>query len=263
VTADRLEKLQSTFSEFLMYGFYQDELLEQLASTSDQQSVQRLDVYRNGYFIRLEAALAHDFPACERILGRAEFVRHAGDYVVALPSISPSLRNLGHGFAGWLRAHAGAAIADLADIEWAVMQVFDGPDCVAADSTSMEQFAPEDWAMLRVALVPTLTLLSLTSNADDVWNDHQDEINLQSSVARSLAISRNDKFQPNLTVIDDHVFRVLYILNEEVSLAVVSESLADLIDVAEVPQLLAKVLLTAFAHDWVASVGQLKLEHLQ
>ena len=60
MTVPRLTRLQSEFCEFLMHGRGQDRLVEQLCAPDRQQSVQRLDVYRNGYFIRLEAALAHD-----------------------------------------------------------------------------------------------------------------------------------------------------------------------------------------------------------
>lgn len=254
MTVPRLTRLQSEFCEFLMYGRGQDRLVEQLRAPDRRQSVQRLDVYRNGYFIRLEAALAHDFPSCERILGRPEFARQAGDYVVALPSVSPSLRNLGHGFADWLRSHKGAAIADLADIEWAAMWVFDGPNSVPADSSAILAYAPEDWATLSVDFVPTLTLLSLTSNADEVWRDRRDKTKLKSASAKSLAISRNEKFQPSLTILNDRVFAVLHALSAESSLAAVSEHLAKTEDTDTVPQLLAKALLTAFAHDWVADV---------
>ncbi len=254
MTVPRLTRLQSEFCEFLMYGRGQDRLVEKLRAPDRQQSVQRLDVYRNGYFIRLETALAHDFPSCERILGRSEFARQAGDYVVALPSVSPSLRNLGNGFADWLRSHKGVAIADLADIEWAAMWVFDGPNSVPADSSAILAYAPEDWATLSVNLVPTLVLLSLASNADEVWRDRRAKTGLKSAAARSLAISRNEKFQPNLTILNDRVFAVLHALSAESSLAAVSEHLAKTKDMDAVPQLLAKALLTAFAHDWVADV---------
>ena len=245
-----------------MYGRGQDRLVEQLRAPNEQQSVKRLDVYRNGYFIRLEAALAHDFPSCERILGRPEFARQAGDYVVAIPSVSPSLRNLGDGFANWLRAYKGAAIADLADIEWAAMWVFDGPNSEPTDSSAILAYAPEDWATLSVDLVPTLVLLSLASNADEVWRDRRDKTRLKSAPARSLAISRNEKFQPSLAILNDRVFAVLHALSAESSLAAVSEHLAKTEDADTVPQLLAKALLTAFAHDWVADVQTSSMEHV-
>ncbi len=262
MTVLRLKQLQAEFCDFILHGRNQDQLAEQLCSPNEQESVQRLDVYRDAYFIRLEAALAHDFPVCERILGQTEFARQAGDYVVAQPSASPSLRNLGDGFAAWLQAHAAAAIADLADIEWAAMRVFDGPNSVPVDASAILTLAPEDWAALSVDLVPTLSLLSLTSNADEVWRDRRDETELKSAAAKSIAISRNEEFQPNLTVLDDSVFTVLQALGKESSLAAVSEHLATKEDAETVPQLLAKALLTAFAHNWVADVQTLKQEHV-
>jgi hypothetical protein len=261
VTVQRLKKLQSELCEFIVHGRNQDRLVEQLRSASREQSMRRLDVYRNAYFIRLEAALAHDFPSCERVLGRAEFARQAGNYVVAQPSVSPSLRNLGDGFADWLRVHAAAVLADLADIEWAAMRIFDGPNAVPVNSDAMQAFTAEEWETLRVNLVPTLTLLSLTSNADEVWCDESDEIELKSAIAKSIAISRNGEFQPILTILDASVFAVLRALGKESSLSAVSVQLATTEEMEAVPELLAKSLLTAFSHGWVAGISTMKQEH--
>ncbi len=262
MTVPQLKQLQLEIYDFMVHGRGQERLLKQLRSPDELQSVQRLDVYRNAYFIRLEAALAHDFPACERVLGTTEFARQAGDYVVAQPSTSPSLRDLGNGFADWLRAHADSAVADLADIEWAAMRVFDGPNAVPVDSSAMQAFVPEDWAMMSVDLVPTLSLLSLTSNADEVWRDRRNETELKSARPKSIAISRNEDFQPNLTALDDAVFEALSMLNKESSLDVVSGQLLTTVNVEEVPELLARVLLTAFAHGWVANVQSMYQEQV-
>lgn len=254
MTAPRLTQLQSALCDFILHGRNQDALLEQIATPDRQQAVLRLDVYRNAYFIRLEAALAHDFPACERVLGQADFARQAGDYVVTQPSTSPSLRDLGDGFADWLRAHCTDAIGDLADIEWAAMRVFDGPNTVPAEASVMQAFGPDAWPTLYVELVPTLSLLILSSNADAVWRDQRGATELESTAPKPIAISRNEVFQPNLVSLDEGVFAALDSLHEEPSLAAVGEQLASVHDAQAVPELLAKALLTAFAHGWVADV---------
>jgi len=255
VTISQLKKLQTDFGEFLMHGRYEDQIAAQLRSPSKRQAVQRLDIYRNGYFIRLEEALAHDFPISSLVVGQKAFGRVAGEYVLAHPSQYPSLRNLGHGFADWLRIRAGTAIADLADIEWAVMQVFDGPDCIPAKTNRMEAFTPNAWAKLNITLVPTLTLLSLTSNADRVWLERGEGRKLENASSRCVAISRGEQFRPILQDLDATSFAVLDALSKEPYLAVMSERLAKWHDSEKVPKLVAEALHIAFANNWVAAIS--------
>ncbi len=255
MTIPQLRKLQTDFCEFLMHGRHEDQIAAQLRSPSKRQAVQRLDIYRNGYFIRLEKALAHDFPATERTLGQNRFARLAGDYVLAHPSRYPSLRNIGHGFADWLLVHAGTAIADLADIEWAIMTVFDGPDCTAVELDRMDAFTPTSWANMCVTFVPTLTLLSLTSNADVVWRERGEGRKLEHASSRCVAISRGEQFRPILQDLDATSFTVLDALSKEPYLAVMSKGLAQLQDPDKIPDQIATALHIALANHWVAAVS--------
>ncbi len=255
MSASRLNDLQSIFCEFLLRGLHEDQIAAQLRSPSKQQAVPRLDIYRNGYYTRLEKALAHDFPVSERTLGQKRFARLAGNYVLAHPSRYPSLRNIGHGFAEWLLVHAGTTIADLAYIEWAIMTVFDGPDCTTVESDRMDAFTPTDWANVCVTLVPTLTLLSLTSNADDVWRERGEGRKLEKASTRCVAISRTEQFRPQLYSLNAMTFTVLDALWKEPRLAIMSERLAKRHDSEKVPELVAEALHIAFANKWVAAVS--------
>ncbi len=255
MTISLLEKLQTNFCEFLMHGRHEGPIAAQLRSPGKRQAAQRLDIYRNGYFIRLEKALAHDFPISARVMGQSAFARMAGEYVLAHPSQNPSLRFLGHGFADWLRVHAEAANADLADIEWAIMTVFDGRDCTTVKSDRMDAFAPTDWANMYVTLVPTLTLLSLASNADDVWRRRGEGRKLEQASTRCVAISRGEQFRPILQGLDATSFAVLEGLSKEPYLAIMTERLAQRQDSEKAPEVVAKALHIAFANNWVAAVS--------
>ncbi len=255
MSASRLNDLQSVFCKFLLRGLHEDQIAAQLRPPSKQQAAQRLDVYRNGYFTRLEKALAHDFPVSERTWGQKRFARLAGDYVLAQPSRYPSLRNIGHGFADWLRIHAGTAIADLADIEWAIMTVFDGPDCTTVESDRMNALTPNDWANMCVTFVPTLTLLSLTSNADVVWRERGEGRKLEHASSRCVGISRGEQFRPILQDLDATSFAVLDALSKEPYLAVMSKRLAQLQDPDKIPDQIATALHIALANHWVAAVS--------
>ncbi len=250
----RLRKFQADFHEYLYSGRYEHKIAAQPRSPGNKQARQRLDIYRNAYFIRLERALAHDFPVSERILGQNRFARLAGDYVLAHPSESPSLRYLGHQFANWLKIHAGTTIADLAAIEWAVMQVFDGANVAPADPNCLQSFSPTDWPRLKVTLLPTLTLLQLSSDADRVWLAKGKNIELNTEPPRQLAIGRDEDFRAVFIELDSDTFTVLTALASEPRLAIASEQLAETRDPASVPQRIAQSLHQALARGWVATI---------
>src|ERR1700675_2927517 len=51
-------------------------------------ALERLDIYRDMYLLRMEEALAVDYPALKHFLGAGEFMRVVGRYVDEYPSRS-------------------------------------------------------------------------------------------------------------------------------------------------------------------------------
>jgi hypothetical protein len=130
---------------------------------------ERLGIYRHAYLARLVEVLADDYPALKRALGDARFDALAAAYVRALPSRSPSLRDLGarlpdfvaaHGAAAELRAEAPWA-ADLARLELAVTDAFDAEDVRSLARADLAGVAPEQWSELMLSLMPGARLLAL------------------------------------------------------------------------------------------------------
>ncbi len=147
----RLRTFQTNFRDYLYRGRCEEELALQTRVSGCADPRQRLSVYRTAYFTRLERALAHDFPATEKAMGQERFAGAAGRYVLAQPSCSPTLRDLGRLCANWLRDVHGFELGDLSDLEWALTEAFDGPDAVPIDSRVMNDFTPEDWPDLSVS----------------------------------------------------------------------------------------------------------------
>lgn len=250
----RLRDLQSHFCEFLQYGRHEKSIVEALRLPGRSQGVQRLDVYRNGYFIRLEKALARNFPVTDAVLGQEDFAQLAGLYVLEHPSRHPNLRNIGCHFPAWLRGCSRVAAGDLAAVEWAALRVFDGPDTVPATVSCLDSVAPDDWATLSIMLAPTLTLLSLSSNADRVWIAKAQGIELSESPVRHIAVARESQFRPGITDLDTDTFLVLTALKSEMRLSVVNEQLSRCQDPREIPSRVATALHFAFAKEWVAGI---------
>jgi Putative DNA-binding domain len=99
----------------------------------------RLMVYRNAYFARLLGCLHEDFPVLLTTLGEESFDAFMLDYLQAVPPNSYTLSRLGAGLSGHLRASRPVRdygdsgpdwadfLAELAEFEWLITEVFDGP----------------------------------------------------------------------------------------------------------------------------------------
>ncbi len=254
MSSARLSHFQTQFRGFLYRGHHEEDLAAQVRSVGRTGSNGRLGVYRNAYFIRLEAALAHDFPVTEKILGKKKFARCAGDYALANPSGSPSLRRFGHQFADWLRAEKSPTLGDLAAIEWAALNVFDGPDANAADMPQLQAFTPEEWPSLHIRLMPTLALLALGSNAERVWLANGEGVELEAAPIRYVALWRGEQYRPMLAALESDNYAVLAAITRASELAVASECLAEELDSDTVPQRIAATLHLALAFGWIASI---------
>ena len=255
MSATRLGELQDAFCDFVVHGRSAPALETQLRSRGAGDSELQLDVYRNAYFIRLEKALAHDFPLSAKLLGPQSFARLAAEYVLAYPSRHPSLRYLGHALPGWLGEHTGVATGDLAAIEWAAMQVLDGCDREPVDAGRLEGIAPADWPRLALALMPTLSLLEISSNADRVWLSGAEGHELVETKRRRIAVSRGAECRPCLTELSSETFLVLEAVSRTNCLADASDEVAKTAVSASLPEQIATAIHVAFAHGWVTGVG--------
>jgi hypothetical protein len=131
-------------------------------------AVERLDVYADMYFYRLRDALAEDFPKVAAWIGPPRFHNLVTDYLLAHPSTSFSLRDLGCALPDFLVAYALTreypGVADLARLEWARLDVFDETD--AEPLTRDDLLANAEQGM---TLVPALRLLRVGGAIPGLW----------------------------------------------------------------------------------------------
>jgi hypothetical protein len=133
--------------------------LDDVILPSRQQSpAERLAVYSSAYFARLLEVLRELFPCLRYAVGEELFDQFASEYLQAHPPASYTLHRLADRFPEFLEAtrpaddDSLAFIVDLARLEHAIDQVFDGP------GPETESAAGGDPAA-GVALVPGLVLL--------------------------------------------------------------------------------------------------------
>jgi hypothetical protein len=116
------------------------------------------------YFSRLEECLADDYPAVKYALGDAGFEALCRGYVGAHPSRSANLNGFGAGFATFAGEQAlenGAFIADLARLEWAVVEVLHAPTPDGFSPADLGKLPPARLQDVRFEPSPAARVLSV------------------------------------------------------------------------------------------------------
>jgi hypothetical protein len=134
-------------------------------------SFERLEIYNRQYWFRVLSALIEDFPGLRAVFGERRFDAMAKAYLIANPSRSFTLRDLGSRMESWLRKNskwAGknqALALDIARLEWADIEAFDGK---AEPALRPEDISSADGAKLKLTLQPYVKLLSFRYSVDDL-----------------------------------------------------------------------------------------------
>jgi len=134
-------------------------------------SFERLEIYNRQYWFRVLAALGEDFPGLRAVLGQRRFDAMARAYLIAHPSRSFTLRNLGSRLESWLRTNPQWAgrnrelALDIARLEWADIEAFDGKTEPALRPDELRSAAGP---RMKLTLQPYVRLLSLRYPVDDL-----------------------------------------------------------------------------------------------
>ncbi len=134
-------------------------------------SFERLEIYNRQYWFRVLSALGEDFPGLRAVLGQRRFDAMAKAYLIANPSRSFTLRNLGARLESWLRNNpkwTGSNLnlaLDIVRLEWADIEAFDG---TAEPPLRPEDLANVAGARLKLTLQPYVRLLSFRYPVDDL-----------------------------------------------------------------------------------------------
>lgn len=156
-----------------------------------------LGIYAYAYGARLLEALRQDHPKLEAALGAEAFAALVAGYVAARPPRSFTLRGLGLDLARYLDAACALAppwAGDLARLERARVEVFDGPDHPALTRDHVAALGPEAIADLRLAWVPASAVVPLAWSVDAVWSALEDATPPPAAVAtpRAVLVWRRD-----------------------------------------------------------------------
>jgi len=147
--------------------------------SEDLSREQRLDIYAQGYFLRLEECFRADYPRLAAAVGESRFRVLVMSFMAQSPSISPTLSDANEGFEDFCRQHPYVQelpyIGDLCAMESAVCVSFwaDDEPCLAAIDLRAEDM--EHLESLRFICHPSLVLLDLSWSVDELWNSSLDD----------------------------------------------------------------------------------------
>lgn len=138
----------------------------------DSDRKTRIRVYSDAYYLRLRDVLREDFPRVAALLGPERFEDAASGYLEVFPSKQPSVRHLGRALAEFLRRREDIpkCLADLAQLEWARVEVFDAPDAESATMGDFVSVPPDAWPALRFSTIPALQTLRAQYPVHQLWS---------------------------------------------------------------------------------------------
>jgi hypothetical protein len=171
-----LGDLQRAFQDYLLAS--SDTFQAAVRDTSKADRVTLLDVYRDGYALRLIEALTTDYPGLMAMAGPADFDHVARAYIAAHPSRHPSVRWYGRGLADFL-SHTEPysrtpAAAEMARFEWALGEAFDSPDVTPITADALMALPQEAWETLSFTTLPSLRRLVLAFEAPQAWQRREE-----------------------------------------------------------------------------------------
>jgi hypothetical protein len=149
-------------------------LVEQIIDGATRLSAEaRLEIYADMYFARLRDVLRDEYPKTLVLLGAWAFHDLVADYLLACPPSHPSVRELGARLPAFLAEHRLAAdrpwAAELARLERARLELFDGPDAEPLTIEWLRACPPERFAALPLRLVPSHALLAPRFDVTALW----------------------------------------------------------------------------------------------
>jgi hypothetical protein len=175
--AGSLADLQRAFQDYLLAS--SDTFQAAVRDTREADRVTLLDVYRDGYALRLIEVLTSDYPGLMAMAGPDDFDHMARAYIAAHPSRHPSVRWYGRGVADFLANtppyNSTPDAAEMARFEWALGEAFDSPDVAPITADDLMALAPEAWETLSFTTLPSLKRLTLAFDVPQAWQ-RRDEV---------------------------------------------------------------------------------------
>lgn len=168
--APSLAELQRRFQAAIVDG--SDDVLALIPANSRTSSAVLLGVYRHAYAARLVEVVRGAYPLLAQYMGDVDFERMARRYVALYPSRHANARWFASDVPELLDQEEFAVSAELREIALIERQLdlaFDAIDAPVLDLATLAAFPPEAWGGLVFVSHSSAALLTLRTNAFDIW----------------------------------------------------------------------------------------------
>lgn len=159
-----LNELQQKMHAYILGQ--RDQVLEWVESNS--ASV-RMDVYADGYYLRLLEILEKDYPKLLKWLGDEHFDGLGRRYIDTYPSKSYSIDSFGKKMAEFLVQQDLPVHAEMAQFEWALSEAITVANTPILEQQDLLSVPQEQWPEIYIKPHATLQILSLNWNIPAVW----------------------------------------------------------------------------------------------
>jgi len=232
VPAPSLHEVQRLFWESVAVQPGQDSIapafVRLVHGFDDSDRKTRIRVYSNAYYLRLRDVLREDFPRVAALLGHERFEDVVCGYFEVFPSKQPSVRHLGHALAEFLgrREDIPKCLADLAELEWARVEVFDAPDAECATIDDFVSISADAWPAIRFSPIPAMRTLLARYPVHQLWSGSR-SLDVSASETR-LRVWRVSDWRILHAPMDERESAALRKLISGVPFAAICETFADL-----------------------------------
>jgi hypothetical protein len=228
-----------------------------LVSSPQLAAIERIGIYHYAYHARLVDCLADDFPSVLHALGREAFDALAREVIARYPSDHPNLNRYGqrlvrHCQDARTRLPRRAFIAELAALEWSMIEVLHAQAAPTLSIAALQAIPPPRWGAVRFEPSKTVRLLRSDYPVNRYLQAHRDELAPAIPARRASATAIYRKgftvWRMDLTM---PVAGILEALFRGEPLARALASLAEAGDAAEQQRMAGRVM--AWFRDWVQS----------
>jgi hypothetical protein len=231
-------------------------------SARGMQPAQRLEVYREQFWLRHLSNLEEDYPTLRWVVGAAPFRELASDCLRAFPPRTWNLERLGQDLPSFIevRGDQPELALDASRLDWAFMEAFAAPDVAPFDSRALAD-APEDaWPGACVAFHPSLRPLALSYPVHRVRESIQrgESPERPAPEVTSVVVWRDPGCHLQAVAIEELAFELLSSLRGGVALGPACERVAagarNPADLASLEQSISRWFQQWTASAWLASV---------
>ncbi|ERH41400.1 hypothetical protein N751_17150 [Legionella pneumophila str. Leg01/11] len=129
----------------------------------------RVAIYANGFYGRLEEVLANDFSVLTSVMGEDKFSEMCRAYINKYPSCNDSLNFFGQNLSQFLTEtspyNKNPHMAEIAEFEWAEYQSLVAGDKDLLSESDLQALPVNQWPELKFELHPSCQILTLYWNS--------------------------------------------------------------------------------------------------